>query len=247
MTDPGPLLVIIHGAQHTPSHWHTFVRDLQKRQIFVEYPAMPSTAPSKTDFNPANLGDLHADTAALHSVVASYSNRNVIVLAHSFAGLCAVQACSLPNIKHIIFLTAGIPKPGSSLGATMQELASRFPEGASDFNFENLTVRVKDVDLTIDTLYNPSQRLNPTVRKFVERMHPFSLKSYNQVPDYLSYEHVPSTYIVCTGDRAMSGDIQKLMAGWAGSEVVEVDETHCGFLVNPARVVDIVEKIVKKY
>ncbi|KAJ3047244.1 hypothetical protein HK097_000100 [Rhizophlyctis rosea] len=175
-----PIVLFIHGAQHTPAHCKPLQDALAARNITTIVPRMPSTASSLTD-DPATLGDLEADTSTIHTSLAPYPTNPIMIIAHSFGGLAAIQASSLPNIKHIIFLSAGIPKKGLSIGETMQSLSTSLPEGASEFDFTNLTAKVKSVDLTIDTLFDPESRNDPRVRHFVETMMPVSLKSYSQV------------------------------------------------------------------
>jgi len=54
-----------------------------------------------------------------------------------------------------------------------------------------------------------------------------------------TWQHVPSTYLVCAEDRGTPAELQREFAGRAGS-VVELDAGHHPFLSQPAAVRDLI-------
>ena len=54
-----------------------------------------------------------------------------------------------------------------------------------------------------------------------------------------AWQHLPSTYLVCTEDQGTPAELQRELAGRAGS-VVELDAGHHPFLSQPAAVRDLI-------
>ena len=59
-----------------------------------------------------------------------------------------------------------------------------------------------------------------------------------------TWERTPSTYVACTDDRAITIEMQRLMAARCGSVVV-LPASHSPFLSMPARVADVLEPLAR--
>ena len=62
----------------------------------------------------------------------------------------------------------------------------------------------------------------------------------------VAWRDIPSTYIVCNRDQALSPDLQRRCASQAG-EVVEWETSHSPFLSRPDLVADLLEELALRY
>lgn len=83
--DEKPIVVLVHGACHTPGHFHLLIQALRKAEYRVIAPSLATTG-----WDDRISGKTWADDVALlHSVVDPLldEGRQAIVLGHSYGGI----------------------------------------------------------------------------------------------------------------------------------------------------------------
>lgn len=92
--------VLVHGGVATGWYWNEVAALLRQDGHRVEVPELPSTG---TD--PATLGDLQADVAAVRKVLDDAAGP-VVLVGHSYAGMVITELANDPNVNHRVYLSA---------------------------------------------------------------------------------------------------------------------------------------------
>ena len=231
-------VVLVHGAWHGAWCWSALQAELDQRgiaSIAVDLPGHgASTAP---------LGDLHGDAAAVAAVVDRIEG-DVVLVGHSYGGgVISVAGALSSRVRHLVYLAAYVldapdsvsrvglladvaPEPPTLLGAAIQR-----GDG----------VLTLDPALAVPALYGncpPS-----VITASLARVSPQPIASFVQPAGRAAWASVPSTYVVCTDDRAVAPNHQRLMAARCTS-VVELDTDHSPFASMPHATANILERIV---
>jgi pimeloyl-ACP methyl ester carboxylesterase len=219
MTEPTlPSLLIVPGGWYKPDHFGLLVEELSDIDVHVV------TLTSSGD-DPALLGDMYADAEVIARAAAAIDGP-VVVLAHSYGGIPTTQAFpSASNVRRLIYLAAFQLCPGESLLSAGGGLMpwSRLHHGAGGDYVEAMTpmtVFYNDVD-------------DVTARRAVRQLGYQSYASMSQQLTEAAWKVIPSTYVVCEEDNAISVADQELFAKRA-DEVQRLSASHSPFLSQPA-------------
>jgi pimeloyl-ACP methyl ester carboxylesterase len=219
---------LAHGAWHGGWCWERLEEPLRKRGHESLAIDLPSDDPEAgLDAQAHAIADALADT-----------DEDVIVVAHSAAGLVAPLVPALRPVRGIVYLTAFIPVPGQSMsdqfaassepiilfepgGREMDEL------GRSFWSDEREAARQLHPDLSPDDARSAFARLRPQAQLSQEEPHPTGL------PD------VPVASIVCTGDRVLSPDwARRVTRERLRVEPIEISTGHFPMLTHPELLAD---------
>jgi pimeloyl-ACP methyl ester carboxylesterase len=77
------------------------------------------------------------------------------------------------------------------------------------------------------------------------RLGPQPMATLGQPIRTASWRTIPSTYVVCTEDRSITVEAQRIMAARCG-HVVELTASHSPFLSRPDAVADILEPLAQE-
>ncbi|GAA1295397.1 alpha/beta hydrolase [Pseudonocardia aurantiaca] len=215
-------VLLVHGAWHGPWMWGALLREMP--DVDVRTVALPSAGR-----DPAALGDLHADAAAIRSAVAAIHGP-VVVCAHSYGGVPTTEGVAdLPNVVGIVYLCAFQLDIGESLasaaGGTLPDWWDvHAAEGYVDAQ-RPLEVFYSDVDEAV-------------ARDAIMRLGHQSLVAFGQQVSKAAWRTIPSTYIVCEHDRAVPVEAQEAMARRA-TRVLRMPASHSPFLSRPAQLAGI--------
>lgn len=212
-----PTLVLVHGAWHGPWTWHRVAEELP--DVDVRTVALPSAGP-----DPAALGDLHADAAAVRAVVDAVDGP-VLVCAHSYGGVPATEGLAgRSDVVRLVYLCAFQLDIGESLLGAVGEPPSWWdvhePEGYVD-PLRPAEVFYTDVDAG-------------TARAAAARLGHQSLAAFGQPLTRAAWRTIPSTYVVCECDGAIPVRAQEAMAQRA-NRVLRMHTAHSPFLSRPAQ------------
>ena len=69
---------------------------------------------------------------------------------------------------------------------------------------------------------------------------PIAGSAFSQSVEAAAWKHIPSYYLVATGDRAIKPELQRHMAQRIGARVTEVDASHVPFLSQPEAVARVI-------
>jgi pimeloyl-ACP methyl ester carboxylesterase len=213
-----PTLVLVHGAWHGPWAWRRLVDELA--DLDVRTVALPSVGP-----DPSALGDLHTDAEAVRAAV-TVVDGPVVVCAHSYGGLPVTEGLvGVPNVVGLVYLCAFQLDIGESVISAVGGTAPswwdiRRAEGYVDA-LRPFEVFYADV--------RPH-----TARGAVARLGHQALAAFEQPLTRAAWRAIPSTYVVCERDAAISVVAQEMMAERA-SRVLRMPTSHSPFLSRPAQ------------
>ena len=222
-----PTLVLVHGAWHGSWCWEPLADALG------DVPVQTIDLPSAGD-NPAVLGDLYADAAAVRSALSSIGGPTV-VLGHSYGGAAITEAVAADSgVAHLIYLCAFLLDEGESiLGAV-----GGTPPPWRDVRGDHVLVRMPAA-----VFYNDVPP-EPTARS-VARVSAHSLAAFEQPLTNAGWKAVPSTYMMCERDQAIPPFAQEAMAQRA-SEVLRMDTGHSPFLSQPEALARLLRPILDR-
>jgi pimeloyl-ACP methyl ester carboxylesterase len=209
-----PTLVLVHGAFHGSWCWEPVITQIQARGLPVATVELPFAARVKRD------------VAFLRRALTEM-DEELIVCSHSYGGMIATLATSLlPHVRHLVYVAAYmldlnepsawgmlqslLPAPGTSMNAGVVDAA----EARATF--------YSDCDATM-------------IARALARLRPMPISpvwlQMNTIPAP-AYRTIPSTYVICSEDRALSPSGQRAMAQ-AATYRVDLCSGHCPFFSAP--------------
>jgi pimeloyl-ACP methyl ester carboxylesterase len=226
-------IVFVHGAcvKDGSWWWHRTGELLAEQGLGSEAPALPSCGETGEPTDGAGPG-LAEDVAAVRHVLTA-SDESTVVVAHSYGGIVTAEAAAgVEAVRHLLLISSYLPEVGESLASFGGEEPAPFldidPEGGT------FTVRLEALAETF------LQDCDPDIqRQATKKTARQSLAVLEQPVQSAAWQHVPSTYLLCTEDRGTPADLQREFAARAGS-VVELDAGHHPFLSQPTAVRDLV-------
>ena len=175
------------------------------------------------------------DVAVLRdAIAAARAHGPVTVVSHSYTGITASMAGH--DASHLVFVAARMP----AVGESQSELNPRWgdPDFRSCFKVDpDGTMSL--LDGARDHLFN---RTSPGLADFAMRNRR-SMRSEIPVEplENPAWTNLPCSYVVCTDDRAVRLDQQRLRAGWA-THSVEIDCDHSPFFSAPRETAEFIHE-----
>ena len=219
-------LVLVHGAWHGSWCWEPLADALG------DVPVQLVDLPSAGD-DPAVLGDLYADAAAVRSALAGIGGPTV-VLGHSYGGMVITEAVTADSgVARLIYLCAWLLDEGESL--LRGEVT---PPPWQVVRGDRVLVRTP-----AEVFYND---VSPELTAWaVARLSAESLAAFEQPLTNAGWKVVPSTYVICERDHAIAPSAQEAMAQRAG-EVLRMDTGHSPFLSQPEALARLLRPILDR-
>jgi pimeloyl-ACP methyl ester carboxylesterase len=214
-----PVLLLVHGSWHGPWCWEKLTPELDRLAIRHATVSLPSVG----DAQP--LGTVADDAAAVEKAAGAIAG-DVIVVAHSYAGVPATEARYGANVKHLVYLGAFMPDAGQSL----VDLLPPGPLPPFVVGHEDGTTSVAP-ELAIATFYAD---VDPATAAWAVK----HLRRHNGVNNVMpvtraAWRELASTYILLTEDFACPTIVQRAVVKQAG-EARELKGSHSPFLAQPA-------------
>jgi pimeloyl-ACP methyl ester carboxylesterase len=155
------------------------------------------------------MTDLAADVRATQRVLDEFDT-SVVLVGHSYGGAVITEAGARPHVAHLLYLAAFQLAEGESVGRTLPDLQippTRLGDAhrISDDGGVDL-----DPALAAELFYADTPP--PVAAAAVARLRPVRRQMFADVPQEIAWRHRPSTYVVCTEDRALHPDLQRAMA-----------------------------------
>jgi pimeloyl-ACP methyl ester carboxylesterase len=156
-----------------------------------------------------------------------------VVVGHSYGGFVISEAAvDAPGVVGLVYLAAFMTDVGDDPMAMMASMNSPLLEA----------VQLTDDGVVVDPgkagqlFYGDSD--DATVAAAIARLRPLRFDVDTHVAGEPAWKSIPSTYVVCTNDRALPPELQRAMAANADT-VVEWPTDHSPFLTRPAEVAQI--------
>jgi pimeloyl-ACP methyl ester carboxylesterase len=224
--------VLVHGSWHGPWCWDRVRDDLAERGVETFAPALPST-----NGDPADLGTFDDDVAAVRAALDE--SGPAVVCAHSYGGL-VVGAATHPAAQHLVFLSAFMADEGEDWAAVAAD------DGPSPLADSLLADEHGNVllwpDSAVDIFYGDCDAED--TRHAIGRLGPQNAEPFARTMPAPSWRTVPSTFVICEHDRAISPARQRAMASRAGSTLT-VPTSHSAMLSRPDLVAEVLARLAQ--
>lgn len=208
------LLLFVHGAlvRDADWWWHRMPGPLAALGLRTAAVELPSCV---------GPGDLAADAAAVRVAVAA-AGEPVALVGHSYGGTVVTEAGA--GAAHLVYVTSLLADAGRSHASYAGPEPAPWVQPRPDGTLELVGDDLRELFFADCDAGTYAQALTRTARQDAR-----ALTSPVTAP---AWRTVPSTYVVCTADRATPAAAQRAAAAPAG-RVVELDTAHHPFLSAP--------------
>ncbi|MFJ6482310.1 alpha/beta fold hydrolase [Streptomyces sp. NPDC091682] len=213
-------VVLVHGLYHRPEHFAEVAEQVRASGTEVVVPEL-------------HRGSLLADTAAVQAAVDAL-REPAILLGHSYGGSVIT---GVSGAGHLVYLAAFVPDAGESaagLGGASSRLKAAIrpgPGGSTSLC----------PDLATAALYDDCPE--PFAARAVDLLRAQAPGCGRGVPERQSWKDTPSTYVVCSRDRAVDPGLQRRMASRC-TDVREWQTGHSPFVGRPRLVVGLLRELL---
>jgi pimeloyl-ACP methyl ester carboxylesterase len=213
---------LAHGGWHGGWCWQLVQAELTARGHTSVAPDLPITDPTA------------GAVAYADAVLAALPAEEVVLVAHSLAGLIAPLVAAAAPVRRVVQLAAMLPEPGRSVddrARAGQRMTRRGIGRAQVVNDDGSTSFRRDGALEL--LYPDSRpdRAAWAIAR-LRRQHWRVTAEPSPVPAVVA---APTTYVLCTEDRIIDAD----WARAAAPDLLELPGDHCPFLARPAELADL--------
>ena len=215
-------VVLVHGAWHGPWCWEKVVPLLDEQGVAVEAVDLPMTS-------------FDDDVAATKAVLDRVEG-DVVLCGHSYGGAVVTNAGNHPKVAHIVYLTAFACDADESPAATAPGVDLPATDLASAFVIADDGTATIAPDLVVNGFYHDCDPADAA--DAAARLRPIHMSCFTTPVGPPAWKAKPSTYVVCTEDRAIHPALQQHMAARCTS-TVELDTAHSPFLNRPDAVADL--------
>lgn len=208
----GSSILFVHGSFFSGWTWIPVIERLSRSGVNCHAIELPFTS----------LAD---DVAAVKTKIDELKHDGVTVVSHSYTGITVSAAAH--DAQHLVYVAARMP----ALGESQTELSPKWgnPEFRRCFNITD-DGEMSLADDAYDFLFHRSPRsLARLAMQYRRTMRSEIPAEPLENPAWIT---VPSSYVVCTDDKAVQLDQQRLRASWA-KHSVEIDADHSPFFSEP--------------
>jgi len=230
-------IVLVHGAWHCASCWDEVLPLLDDAGVTATALDLPGHGNSSDPF-----GDLHTDADSVRRFLDG-GDGPVVLVGHSYGGAVVTDAGAHPRVRHLVYLCAFQLDEGESCSAAatdavvpaaeLNDAITVSDDGAwIDFD-ETRTGDFFYADCSPDAIASATAHLTKQ-----------PLATFMQEPRAIAWRDTPSTYVVCTQDRAVHPELQRVLSKRA-TNVVEWETSHSPFASRPDLVAELLVEIAK--
>jgi len=215
MATPAPIIVLVHGAWHTPPNYEDYTKALQKQGFKVHVPHLPSCNVGL--FPAASFSD---DVAAVRNVVQPLveAGERILMVMHSYGGAIGTDAIegltrterriegSPGGVIHLLYMCAYILQPGESIFGIFEEagVAHLWPQFVQNFD-DGSTFPIDPVQLFLGGV--EQSIVDKALLHLVH--HPMS--AFRTKTKGSAWKKAPVTYILTQQDASVPRIYQDIM------------------------------------
>ena len=221
-----PAVVLVHGAFSDGSAWTDVVAQLMRD-------GYTATAVQNSLFS------FEQDVATTKRIIEAQRGP-VVVVGHSYGGaVITAAAAGNPNVKALVYVTAFTPDTGEKIAELFGKLGQPALLGALVKDAAGfLTIdRAKLHDAFANDVSPERAAVLAATQKPI-----FEGAFGGAISGEPAWKAIPSWFLLCRSDRAITPQLQRYMAERIAATVVEVDASHVPFLSHPADVTRIIEQ-----
>ena len=217
-------VLLVHGGWVDSSCWNLVAPALRDRGHLV------------ATFD-LHLDALSADTDRVEEALDRLGD-DVVVCGWSYGGM-VITGLKSASVRHLVYLTAFMPDKDESATSLNQRTG-----GARHRAPVQRRRRL--------SAGRPRDRRTGLGRRTAARcgsgacasLRPQARQTFIDAPLRASWRNVPSTYVICRGDRIINPDLQRQLARRA-THVVEWDTSHAPMLSRPDLVIDLLDELAR--
>jgi pimeloyl-ACP methyl ester carboxylesterase len=202
-------VVLVHGAWHGAWCFDRVMLLLREANVPAVAVDLPGHGQDRGPFT-----DLYGDASRVLAVLDGIDG-DVVLLGHSHGGAVITEAGIHPAVQHLVYLCALALETGESCAAAaVDETSTLSHEGRPNLADDWVTHPDGTTTLTPRTaaacLYNDCDA--NTVAWAVNQMGAQPMNNLGQTPHAIAWRQRPSTYVVCSDDRAVHPGLQQVLA-----------------------------------
>ena len=216
-------VVLVHGAWHGAWCWQPVVDRLEAAGVPVVAIDLPGHGDDRRP-----LTDLHGHGDAVRAALDRIDGP-VLLVGHSFGGAAITDAGTHPAVRHLVYVTAFcIDTNETVMTNDLEGGAGTVLEQAIRFEADG-TITV-DPEVAVEAFYADCEPDRAAAA--VARLVPEHAAGFGQSPRVAAWRERPSTYVLCTDDRAAMPALQRNLAARC-DDVVEIAASHSPFESRP--------------
>ncbi|WP_406293334.1 alpha/beta hydrolase [Embleya sp. NBC_00888] len=234
--DPAPTLVLVHGAWHGKAGWDPLLPYLAEAGVPVAVVQLPGVgrAPGGHDLA-GHVRFLRSELAALPGPL--------VVCAHSYGGAVLTEAAAdSSNVVGLIYLAAF----QLDVGESCADVNTPAPESER----QGLRAVVDGDYLRVPPSAAPGMFYGDCsaarIRTALAELTPEHVRTVTVPVGAAAWRRIPSTYIVCARDAAISPEAQRALARRAG-RVHTLDSAHSPMLSVPGELAALLVDEVRRF
>ena len=238
--DTSATVVLIHGAWHGAWCWDRVVALLETANIPTVAVDLPGHGASTEP-----LGDLYTHTAYVRDLLDGIDGP-IVLCGHSYGGAVISEAAAgVDTVHHLVYLCAIVPDVGELLGTAMPDAdtaARGGPELTAAMQVHDDGTMTLDIDTALPAFYADCAEDDITFAR--KQLGAHSAASFGQPLRAAAWHDIPSTYVVCTEDRAIDPAFQRALATRTTTSV-EWPTSHSPFFSRPDLVADLLAGLAR--
>jgi pimeloyl-ACP methyl ester carboxylesterase len=214
--DPATV-VLVHGAWHGAWCWTKVARLLGEEGVPTRAVELPLTS---------FADDIGATTRVLAAI-----GGPIVLCRHSYGGAVVTEAGRHPSVRSLVYLAAFALEEGESPMATATEanVPSTDLGNALIISDDGTTVTL-DIGQTVDAFFHDCSEED--IEYALARLRPMQLSCLGTPVGSPAWIEKPATYVVCTQDRAVHPELQRVMADRC-AESIDCPSGHSPFFSKP--------------
>lgn len=235
-------VVLVHGAFHGAWCWDRVVPRLEDAGVAVVALDLPGHGA-----DPAPPGDLHAHADFLRAYLESLPGP-VVVVGHSYGGaVISDGAADVPSVAHLVYLAAIVADVGETMttidvGGASLGLGADISEVPAAMHVDDDGFLVIDPAVGVGAFY--ADCTADDVAFALARLGRQNATTFAQPIRAAAWRTIPSTYIICTEDRAVTPAFQRALATRT-TDQVELATSHSPFFSAPDALADVLLGIAR--
>ena len=223
MSEAFTSVVLVHGAWADGSSWNRVIPLLQAKGLPVIAVQSPLTS-------------LDDDAAATKRIVADTAGP-IILVGHSWGGMAITQEGGDPKVVGLVYVSAFAPDVGET-GASLIAAHPRPPALS--------TIVTDQGGYVYQTIEGMLENIAPDLpaaeaRVLAATQGRLAGRAFEESVTVAAWQTKPSWFIVTTGDRVVSAELQMREAKRMGARTTVLDASHMSLLSHPADVAKVIE------
>jgi len=224
-------VVLVHGAWHGAWCWRKVVPaldDARVANVSIENPSVADAPASLSD-------DIDRVRLALDAI-----DRPVVLVGHSYGGAVVTGAGTHDTVRHVVYLSAFALDEGESV--MQNDLKGGEGTKLGDaLAFDGDLIRF-DPQRAIEFFYHDCTSAD--AQSAVDELKPMSAAAMAEPLGAVAWRAKPSTYVVCTDDRALPVRLQRSNAARV-DDVREMPTSHSPFISRPDLVSELLIELAR--